>query len=476
MRTPKLRITASLAALVLPALALLCAGCLFDTGTQVASGGAQDFPNTVSLGAAASSHISDRTEWDQFSAIPSTLPSFTAADTLVVAPESLYARPKAGAGLGKTGAAAGAALSDTTYWDFSDTASLKVARRIHEQETLLKIKGDTVTYRWDDKARDSLKGNELILESKGADLWKATEKRQTYRYQNLDSAGGFDRAVFTQRLPAYVPAGFKYSVLVMAPGADGDFAGKADNLPIHYAFARTRTNAGAAPDTLEAFDISDADGDGTLWGKGDSGVVAFRQVTPNPPLRASVESVTQTMRAVLFKDESKTYPLSFSEKRVEKDGKVVTYSVKGAREGIDSTFSPGDTVLVFQHVDFPDEAKMVEKTTRFKIVLAAEPKHYADNRLLRYSVEATWRKDTLLATSKLTFIADAPANPQELAISGDLELSADFGNGHTAEATGRFADKLIDVTLTDSRKDGKLRHFRINWDIAGKLLKQVRLD
>ncbi|HKP94701.1 MAG TPA: hypothetical protein VJ385_02990, partial [Fibrobacteria bacterium] len=55
---------------------LLCSGCLFSGDGKVAQGGAQDFPNTVSLGLAASSHVSDHTGWDQFSVIPSSLPTF----------------------------------------------------------------------------------------------------------------------------------------------------------------------------------------------------------------------------------------------------------------------------------------------------------------------------------------------------------------------------------------------------------------
>ncbi len=474
---------------LLPAAALLFSGCLFSTDTKVA-GGAQDFPNTVALGTAASSHISDHTEWNQFSVIPSALPSFQSADSLVVPPESLYAKAKigagAGAGLGKSGASesqqgatpsgtfGAAAITDTNWLDLSDTATLKVGRFIHQQESLLKTKGDTVTFKWNDQARDKVIGNELLLEAKGAEQWKASDRRDAYRYENTDSAGGFDRAVFSDRLPAILPAGFRYHLYIMAPGPDGDIATKADNRPVYYAFARTKTMAGAPADTLESFDIVDADSDGTLWGAGDSGVVDFRQKTPAPALRPSVESATQKMRAVLFKDGQKTYPISFKESRVEKDGKKVAFSVKGYRGGIDSTFNPGDTVTVTVHVDFPDDSKMIEKTTHYKVILGNAPKKFSDNALLKYTLEAVWRKD--LATTKLVFTPDKAVAADELSITGGLSFSADFGNGHTAEAEGRFENKIIDVALTDLRADGKLRHFRINWDALGKVLKQVSLD
>jgi hypothetical protein len=468
-------VPALLTAALLLSGGFLLSGCLFATEDKVA-GGAQDFPNTIALGVAASSHISDNSEWNQFSAIPSALPSFQSADSLVVPPESLYARAKFGTGgPAKTAAAAGsgagtAALFDTTWLDLSDTATLQVGRLIHQVETVAKIKGDTVTFRWDAQAKDGVTGNELLLEAKGAALWKATDRREAYRYENTDSAGGFDRGIFLERLPALLPEGFKFRFYIMAPGPDGEISARADNRPVYYAFARTRTVAGASPDTLESFDITDADGDGTLWAAGDSGIVDFRQKAPTPASRPFVASVTQKLRAVLFKDESRTYAIAFRESRVEKDGKKVVFSVKGVRDGADSTFAPGDTVNVTVHVEFPESARMVEKTSRYKVILGNAPKKFSDNKLLRYSLEAVWRKD--LAATKLVFTPDRTVAADELSITGSLRLSVDFGEGRTGEAEGRFEDKLIDVMLTDLRADGKRKKIHVIWDASGKRLKQ----
>ena len=350
-----------------------------------------------------------------------------------------------------------------------------MGRLIHQQETLLKIKGDTVTFRWNELARDGVAGNELLLEAKGADLWKATERRQAYRYENIDSAGGFDRGLFYDRLPTVLDSVFRYRFYIVAPGPDGGMAAQADNRPVYYAFARVRFagNAGAA-DTLESFDIVDADGDGTLWGAGDSGVVDFRQKIPSPARRPSVESVVHKMRAVLFKDEQKTYPISFRETRAEKDGRKVVWSVRGFRGGVDSTFVPGDTVVVTHHVEFPEAARMVEKTARYRVILGHAPKRFSDNTLLRFSLEAVWRKD--LTTTKFVFTPDAPVPSQEASTAGDLEFTADFGAGHTVEAAGRFENNVIDVVLNDFRPDGKERRFRVNWDAVGKVLKQSVLE
>lgn len=453
-----------------PFLALLAlTGCIFTTDDKVA-GGAQDFPNTVTLGAAASSHVNDHAEWDQFSVIPATLPSFADAESLFVAPESLTAKPKQGA-LSKSSSAA-----DTVYWDLSDTATLKVARRIHKSETLIKLKSDTLVYRYDAEAKDSVLGNELLLESKGDDIVKATDRREAYRYVNTDSAGGFDRAFFLDRLPAILPAGFKHRLLVSLPGPDGNFLTRADNRPAYYAFARTRTVAGSAPDTLESFDVTDVDGDGALWGAGDSGIVDFRQKIPSPAGRPAVESLVQRMRAVLFKEESRTYPISYRETRTEKDGKQVVFSVRGERGGADSTFQAGDTVWVTVHTDFPDGARMVAKTIRYKILLAGVPKKYVDNTLLKFTLDATWHKGDSLVGTRFVFTPDKPVLSKELSISGTLTLNADLADGHSAVAEGTFKDKVIDAEVTSTGKDGKKRRYHVRWSQLGAVLQQSRLD
>ncbi|MEO7425681.1 MAG: hypothetical protein ABI036_10870 [Fibrobacteria bacterium] len=463
--------------LAVAGLGLILSGCLFTSDDKTAQGGAQDFPNTVALGYAASQHIADNGDWDQFSVIPSILPTFQNADSLIVAPESASVT-----GLAKSAAAA--ALSDTVYWDFSDTATRKVVRRIHEQETLLKIKSDTLVYRYDGEggsAIDIILGSGLLLESKGAVDWKLTDKRQAYRYQNTDSAGGFDRAVFTERQPALAPPGFKLKALVMNPGPDGDFGltvnapAAADNRPAYYAFARTRGNGDGSADTLESFDITDADGDGTLWGAGDSGVVDFRQKTPSPASRPNVELIVQKMRAVLFKEEHKTYPISFKETRDEKSGRKVVFTVRGMRDGEDSTFQAGDTVMVGVHVYNPEGARPAEKHSHYKVVLSGQPKKYSENKLLKYTLEAVWLKDSLTAT-KLVFTPDQPVLSGELSITGDLELNAGLANRHTALAVGRFENKMIDVILTDKDQDDRSRRFHIKWDSNGTPVLQERSD
>ncbi|MBW8886379.1 MAG: hypothetical protein JF616_01370 [Fibrobacteres bacterium] len=459
--------------------AVLCAiGCIFSTDEKVA-GGAQDFPNTVTLGTAASTHIDDHTGWDQFSVIPSSLPTFADAESLVVDPDTIPSAPKIAAGkisatAGSAGAA-NAALSDTLYWDLSDTATLKVVRLIRQTETAFKLKGDTVTWRYGGNLIAGQPALGVLLESKGAETLIATGRRTGFRYENTDSAGGFDRAIFLQKLPALLPAGFKYKLLIVLASPEGKFDVQAGARPAFYAYARTRTVDGAAPDTTESFEITDADGDGVLWGAGDSGVVEFKQKTPNPSGRPTVDLIVQRMRAILFKDESRTYPVSFHETRTEKDGKKVVFSVRGVRNGEDSTFEPGDTAWVTVQTDFPDGAKMVSKTAKYKVELGGEPKRFADNKLLHYSLEATWHKNDSLVTTSFTFAPSQAVPSAQLSINGALDLSAALANGHSARAIGTFLDKIIEADVTDTDKVGKVRRYHAKWTAQGVPISQSKL-
>ncbi len=478
-------------------------GCLLESNNKVA-GGAEDFPNTVALGEAMSDHIADHSDWNQFSNLPA-IPSFQDADSLAVPLDTLPAKAKTSANpapqgngevtvtakaLSKTGASALVGIGDTLIWDYSDTAGLQIVRRYFAHDNVLRTHHDTTVIRYDAafKAGDTAKV--IILKSRGVDVWRVSGRIQSYKYENTDSSGPLDKATFFEHIPAS-GGRFKNSILITLGGPDRDINTKPDNRPAYYAYALTQPAAtgsavtgssaagsSALDDTVEFFSISDADGDGQLWGDGDSGIVNFRQKKTNPVLRPSVTLLTQTMRTMLFKDQAKTYPISFSETRDENDGKRVVFSVKGVRS--DSTFDPGDTVAVSVHVDFPPNSRKVQKHTRYVVVLGKKPlgaslANYQDCRLIRYTQTAVWNGADSLATSKLTLIPDSPTGPQELTVNGALDFDSDFGNGHTVSAGGRFDAKKIDVTAVETRPNGK-HHFHFLWDALGKLLSKARLD
>lgn len=461
-------------------------GCLFETRV---TGGAEDFPNTVALGAAASENLNAHADWDQFSHIPAI--DFKDADSLVMAPPARSGAPAQATWPGPTGVAGvlpkpsasskangGGAAPDTAF-DLSDTATLGIGRRYIRDEGPLRVRTDTLIFRWDAAARDAARDggldSVLLLENRGAEDWKLTLRLTGYRYVNLDSAGGFDRAAFHERLPK---AGgiLLHKLFVVRPGPDGDFAAKADNRPVHFATARTR-----GPDTLDAFTVSDADGDGELWGDNDSGLVEVRSLQSDPILRPAVARFTQAMRAVLFKQEGRTYPVSFRETRTDRNGREVVFSVRGPRA--DSAFGPGDTVTVTVHATAgPDElARFTERTARYRIRLSPTPGRFGSNALVEYTVEARWREGAfrrgMIVSSRIIITPEEPLASGELILDGAIAIEAEFADGATGSATGTIKDKHIEADLTELKAGVKLRRLRVRWDAAadGKVLSEEHL-
>jgi hypothetical protein len=464
----------------LPALALALAlafaltglsGCLFETETRVA-GGAEDFPNTLAaLGASTATDLSAHADWDQFSNLPQV--DLGSADSLVGNPAPLV---KATAPVPASAKAARAAqAAPDTVWDLSDTATLGVGRRYIRDSGLVRIQADTTVFRWDDRARDGIAGNETLLEDRGGKLFRS--RLEAYRYENLDSAGGFDRGTFYEA-DLKATGAVQHRLIVVMPGSDGDFAARADNRPVYFATARTRDG-----DTLDVFEVEDADGDGRLWGEHDSGLVEVRHRQTDPLLRPAVASFTQRMRAMFFRQTGKTYPISYSETRIDTNGRKVSFSVKGYRDGADSTFGPGDTVTVtVRTTPSPgSESRFEERTARYRIRLADAPGQHAGNTLMHFSMETRWREGAFrkrpLVSTRLAFVPDGPVPAGTASVTGRVKVEAVFADGGTGTLDGSLAERRLTgdkVRLVGGPRPGL---FRVVWDgsEAGKVLETEAL-
>ncbi len=369
-------------------------------------------------------------------------------------------------------------LQDTVYFDYRDTATLRVIRRIHQQETFFKTLTDTTTFSSLAKYNPIGSKPQLILESKGMEYTKISKHFKKYLYENLDSSGGFDRATYYDRTvvsgtTALDTSMTRIHIAITSPGPDGDFNTKADNNPIYYSFHLIKTAIGEKPDTAEFYEIKDGDHDGFFYGKGDSGLVVFDQKTPNPLFRPSVSLTLQKIRMVIFRDATKSYPIFFSESRTEKDGKIVDFSIKG--NGTDSAFNPGDTSLINLHITYPPDNSKLEKKNFYEIVIGSKPKQFKDNKLILYRSQVSWRTDSLV-TASLSFKPDQPIVSNELSWTGDVQANINFANGEEGKITGRFQDKKIDVDLVRTRTDGQIRKHHIKWDYLGKLISQMLMN
>jgi hypothetical protein len=241
-------------------------------------------------------------------------------------------------------------------------------------------------------------------------------------------------------------------------------------------------------DTLDAFEVKDADGDGRLWNPadGDSGLVDVRHKQIAPALRPAVAVFTQRVRAVIFKETGRSYAISHFENRTDKDGRQVTYSVRGART--DSSYAPGDTVTVTVR-STPSSAaqgRVAERIGRYFIRLSETPgvgsgsSVSGGNALIRFTMETRWREGAFargpVASTRLEFVPDSAVQAGNLTLTGRVTVEAEFADGSTGTLEGRFEDRRIDADRVELKTGTGTRRFKVQWDGAdGRILRQETL-
>ncbi len=433
--------------------ATLLGACVFEQQTA----GGEDFPNTLEpLGKAAAEPIANHTQWDQFQNIPA-VPNVQSSDTL--AQPAPTAKP----------ALAKIAASDSATWDLRDTALAQggVAREYVVKSGLLKIERDTLVYRWNAAFGDSVPGSAVLLEVRGRTLTYLTLRLLVYRYLNLDSSGALDQADFTEYTVGFADSAVHILHIKMLAGPDGDLATLGDNLWKQYEFLRVR----GGTDTLEWTRVVDADGDGLLWSGGDSGMVDLRQDVESPALRPQDLHLSLNLRAKVYHKGDSAIPLAYTETNALRNGVTTVFTAKGVH--VDSLLIPGDTAVVTFDQIYPPDADRVESYARYRILLASQPWHFADNALIRFHAENTWRAG-VIRSAIMDFTPDSMVVSGQLQIAGSFTLSVVYDDGGTGAVTGTYRNHIIAATLHQN-KAGLLQTFSLSFDANGKLLTQSLL-
>jgi len=423
--------------------ALLFTACLFATDDNRRAGG-EDFPNTLEpLGKAAAGLVAAQSDWNEFDNIPAALDELSDFDSSVNESEAPLAKMSL-------------ASADSAWVDASDTA-LGIIREISLRTGPGAVRReDTLVYRYDQAYRDPEQPFKLLLSRRGSSIRAGRIK--TWRFANVDEMGGVDEG----RITLILSLGqiFKSHVLEIIP----DSAADPDSIQTlgwsSYRFAR-----GRGDDTLETQALHDADGDGLLWA-GDSGKVVFNQSIREPVLRPALKSASIRLRGVLARNGWRMRPAFFQETRIEKDGKRVTFQVRG--KGADSLFAPGDTVLIDRRVDFDSSAELAHRGDAYVVVVASALPQWQSNRLLSYEATWIWRTG-LIRACRFHFAPDEPAAPQELFSRGDFGFAVEYADNATGDAEGRFEGANLDVDYRESRSQ-TVRDFHVIWDKSGRVL------
>jgi hypothetical protein len=432
-------------------LVFFLSGCLFAVKDD-RQAGAEDFPNTLEpLGKIAVGQVAAQGDWNEFDNVPASIAGIAEADSNLILAASADGSALPKTGLGST---------DTTFWDMTDTALGMVKRIRLRTGPGVQHQEDTLVYRYDEAFRTQSESDYLLLARKGE--WTRLGLVKTWRFTNTDTLGPLDHGILRLIVTAGQITKFHKIEVKLDSAADPEEPKNFDW--ISYTFIRTR-----GMDTLETVSVNDNDSDGLLWNGDSSGEVRMNHVLFTPPLRPALENSSIRIRGTLIRAGFVLRPHFFQEDRQERDGKVVSFRIRGRSS--DSSFSQGDTVNIDRTVTFDTSAAIVERSDAFKVVLSALPRDFSNNRLLSYSATWIWRLG-LIRESQFTFKADAPVSPAELRAQGTLHMTVVYADGAEGQADGSYSKDKLTAKYKEMRK-GITKHYQVIWDKLGEVLERA---
>lgn len=431
------------------ALVLALGACDDTTSPQVAGG--EDFPNTVTgveFLARLADEVSDSSsDWNALRDAPSGIPA-AEPDTVVALPAPPVV---ATTWAGRVGAV------ETQEIDLSDTASGWAVVRVHrvgDQGT----QNDTLVMVWNDRAKDTIKGNEWIyrMSSRKTGLSPLRTEYMAATPAAPDTMvtplpGKTNRILLRQILTSGLVT--TSTDLVCDPGADLSYDTDADNSVRRARVVRLR-----GTDTLESSLWQDGDGDSIVLDRATwkPGVVSFVRTIPNPSgLRLS--RVEERGRLLVDpSDSAVTKPLRYVREEHWRSGRVVVSRI--ARPKTDSDLVASDTAFVSKEsILGADSLK-----NRFDLVMGSDLADTTQQRLLGYSARVRNPDGRTLA---LAFRSDAPLLPGAPPSNGKVVFDVVLATGKELHLVGRWTDGALSGHVTGS--DGLSG--TATWDASGEL-------
>lgn len=430
-------------------LVLALGACDDTTSPQVAGG--EDFPNTVSgveVLARLADEVSDSSsDWNALREVPSGIPA-AELDTVVALP----ARPPVAAT-----AYAGRIALETQDVDLSDTASGWAVIRVHKVTTA-GTQDDTLVMVWNDRAKDTVKGNEW--------LYRMSSRKTVFSPLRTEYMAATPVAPDTMvtPLPGKVNRILLRQILtsggvtiandlVCDPGADLSYDTDADN-----SIRRARVVRLRGTDTLESSLWVDGDGDSIVLDKATRkpGIVSFVRTIPNP---SGVRLARVEERGRLLVDPSDstvTKPLRYVREEQWRSGRIVVSRI--ARPKTDSDLVASDTAFVSKESILGTDSLR----NRFDLVMGADLADSTQQRLLGYSSRVRNPDGRTLA---LAFKSDVPLLPGAPPRNGKVVFDVVLSTGKELHLVGRWTDGALSGHVTGS--DGLSG--TASWDASGTL-------
>ena len=309
-------------------LLLLTTGC--SNNISPGKKGGEDFPNSVILlGKVISDNLNSYSEWNQLEDIQDTLPDIFYAETL----HTLYSDTNASSRIVKRGNS-----KDTVIWNLQDTAQ-GIAVVYYFKDAFFFLISDTITVLYNDSARDSVFGNEIVLKKLGRTSARFSKEWLDYCFMDSDTNSFFDSMNIS-----HSKTGILGTIIASARATSGNDNNFTKGKKIKFSFLQSLMIS--SQDTVWLHEIEEADSSGNIFDSSlDANSVDYKGIIKNPILRPSISRIEKRLRArIISSNRRKIIVNKYVSLLDYKDGSQRNISIFG--NNADSSFNTEDTAFI----------------------------------------------------------------------------------------------------------------------------------
>jgi hypothetical protein len=259
-----------------------------------------------------------------------------------------------------------------------------------------------------------------------------------------------------------IPGGINHFIRTdIDAGSDLNFITAGDNKILYFS-ALTML----AADTLEYYEITDADQDGFVIGNTDSSFVDYLSLTKE---KIGLVNKRVYARYVIFPSAaSKNYPIRYSVS--ESGGGWLINAIIKTIHG-DTDFYVGDTIDLVRTIELSPGDTLLSDTASIRAVRLKQSDASISHKLVGIHVHTTLKKGSEREFI-FNFEPETPILDGAVPDSGTIQMKVIKDNSGIIDISGALSGSQLSVIITDS--DGT--RYAVIWDKDGNVLKATKLN
>lgn len=322
---------------------------------------------------------------------------------------------------------------------------------------------DTAVIKWDEKAKDTIKDNELALSFKRVNRGPLDLKVETTEFADADGDGivtaQAGKANKVKLTITVVEGGVtEKAVLVVGAGPDADFDKEEDNTILEANW--TRTKGGTVVGTGK---FLDADNDGVIADNSKNCIVIAEYTDIEPKDRPLIARAEFKAKVRVLANKAGDEPISFSYTETTKFGRTNTVTLKN-REGGDEIVK-NDTMRVFLKTSVASATDTLKSASiEFVMNPGSDLKSDADD--VCYAIHiVSDKRFGFERHAEFHFVSAAPIPHGQEPTAGTFSGKADYANGKSISLKGSFSPDGFEAEFT-----GPEGTATIKWSKSGTVI------